>query len=116
MRGDVHEAVAASLLDQPLTRAHQRIVGPRERDAVDDHELTRVAGQIDALPQAQRPEQTGARLVGEPASELGQLRVTLTPDVDVGETLAYDFGGPLGGPTGGEEPQAYGRPPLRRGR
>ena len=37
-RGD-DEAVASLAVGRPLARAHQRVVGPGERDPVDDHEL-----------------------------------------------------------------------------
>jgi len=62
---DLHEAVATRLVGSPLTGRHQRIIGPRERDPVDDDQLTRLAGDVETLPQAQGPEQAGVRVVDE---------------------------------------------------
>jgi len=68
--GDLHEAVAAGLVCGALPRRHQRIVGPRERDPVDEHQLTRLPGDVEPLPQAQRAEETGVRVVDELPGEL----------------------------------------------
>ena len=60
--GDLHEAVAARPVGGPLPGAHQRVVGPRERDPVDEHQLAGVARDVEALPQAERAEQAGVRV------------------------------------------------------
>ena len=51
-RGDLHEPVAAGLVGGPLARGHQRVVGTRERDPVDQHQLAGVARHVEALPEA----------------------------------------------------------------
>jgi hypothetical protein len=69
--GHLHEAVAAGLVGRALPRGHQRVVGPGERDPVDDHQLARLAGHVEALPQAERPEQARVRVLDELPRQLG---------------------------------------------
>ena len=59
--GDGHEAVAAASGHRALAGAQQRVVRPRERDAVDQHQRQRRPRHVDALPQRQRAEQRGLR-------------------------------------------------------
>jgi hypothetical protein len=66
----LHEPVAAGLVGGALAGRHQRVVGPGERDPVDDHQLTGVARDVQALPQAQRAEEARVRIVDELPGEL----------------------------------------------
>src|SRR3954454_6159566 len=103
--GNLHEAVPAGLVGGPLARRHQRIVGARERDPVDQHELAGVTGHVEALPQAQRPEQAGVRVLREQSSELGQLCLALREDRQVRQAFARGLRGGLGGSAAGEQAQ-----------
>jgi hypothetical protein len=96
--GDLHEAVAARLVGRPLARRHQRVVGSRERDPVDEHQLTGLSGHVQALPQAQRAEQAGVGVLDELPGQLRQLRVALGQGGEVREAGAHLLGGRLGGP------------------
>jgi len=87
--GHLHEAVAARLVGRALPRRHQRVVGSGERDPVDDHQLARLAGHVEALPQAQRPEQARVRVLDELPRQLGQLRVALGERGQVRQPGAY---------------------------
>jgi hypothetical protein len=69
-RGDLHEAVGPGLVGRSLTSRHQRIIGPRERDPVDDHELARLARDVQPLPQAEGAEQAGVGILDELPGEL----------------------------------------------
>ena len=80
---DRHEAVAAHPRDGLRARRGQRVVGPRERDAVDDDELARRAGHVDALPQRERAEQAGARVAGELPHQGADLVLALAQERDV---------------------------------
>ena len=86
-------------------RGHQRVVGPRERDPVDQHQLAGVARDVEALPEAQRAEQAGVRVADELAGELRQLRVALRERGQVREPLADLLGGRLGSTPAGEQPE-----------
>ena len=96
--GDLHEAVAARLVGGLLARAQQRVVGPRERDPVDQHQLAGVAGDVEALPEAQGAEEAGVRVADELPRQLGQLRVALRQGGQVRQPLADRLGRGLGGP------------------
>lgn len=76
-RGDSHEAVSATLLHSLLACAHQRIVGPGERNPVHHHELTARSWHIDALPERQRAEEAGLRVGGEILDQLAQRLLAL---------------------------------------
>ena len=104
-RGHLHEAVAAGLVGGALPRRHQRVVGARERDPVDDHQLAGVAGDVETLPQRQGAEQAGVRVTDELLGQLGQLRLALGERGEVRQPLADHLGGPLGGAARGEQPQ-----------
>jgi hypothetical protein len=91
----LHEAVAARLVGRALPRRHQWVVRPGKRDPVDDHQLARLAGYVEALPQAQRAEQTGVRVLDELPRQLGQLRVALGERGEVRQPGAYFRGGCL---------------------
>ena len=94
-----HEAVAAHPGDGLRARRGERVVGARERDAVDDDELARRAGHVDALPQRQRAEQAGARVAGELPHQGADLVLALAEErrssPSVGEPLAHRLGGLL---------------------
>ena len=102
-RGDLHEAVAAGLVGRALPGRHQRVVGARERDPVDDHQLAGLTGHVEALPQRERAEQAGVRVVHELPRQLGQLGVALGERGQVRQPLAHRLGRGLGGPAGGEQ-------------
>jgi hypothetical protein len=68
--GHLHEAVAPGLVCGALPRRHERVVRPRERDPVDDHQLTGLARDVEPLPQAEGAEQAGVRVVDELPGEL----------------------------------------------
>jgi hypothetical protein len=87
--GDLHEAVATGLVGRALPRRHQRVVGPRERDAVDEHQLTGLSRHVEPLPEAERAEQAGVGVLDELARQLGQLGVALGQRGQVGQTFAY---------------------------
>ena len=128
--GDLHEAVAAGLVGGPLPGAHQRVVGARERDPVDEHQLAGVAGHVEPLPEREGAEQRGVRVVDELPGQLGQLGVALGQRGQVRQPLADGLRRGLGGPPAGEEPERpalagvdqlddlveLGRPRARRGR
>ncbi len=95
--GHLHEAVAALAVGGALPGGHQRVVRPREGDAVDQHELARVAGHVEPLPEAERAEQAGVRVADEEPGELGELGVPLGEGGQVGQALADVFGGALSG-------------------
>ena len=78
-----HEPVAAHPGDGLRPRRRQRVVGPRERDAVDDHELAGRAGHVDALPQGEGAEQAGVRVAGELPHQRGDLVLALAQEPDV---------------------------------
>ena len=71
--GDLHEAVVTLAVGRALPGAHQRVVRPGERDAVDDHQLAGLARDVEALPQAQRAEEAGVGVADELSRQLGQL-------------------------------------------
>ena len=95
--GHLHEAVAARLVGRALPRRHQRVVGPGERDPVDDHQLAGLAGHVEALPQAERPEQAGVGVVDELRGQLRELGVALGERGQVRQSLAHLLGGRFGG-------------------
>ena len=95
--GDLHEPVASLGVGRLGARRHERVVGARERDPVDDHQLAGVAGDVEALPQRQRAEQAGVGVLDELLGELGQLGVALGEGGEVRELDAYGLGGGLGG-------------------
>jgi PAP2 superfamily len=70
-RGDLHEPVAARLVRRALASGHEWVVGPRERDAVDQHQLAGLARDVQPLPEAERPEETGVRVLDELPRQLG---------------------------------------------
>ena len=104
-RGDLHEAVAAGLVGGLLPRRHQRVVGPRERDPVDQHQLAGLPRHVEPLPQRQGAEQAGVRVLDELLGQLGQLRVALGEGRQVGQPLAHDLGRGLGRAARGEQPE-----------
>ena len=64
-------------LDRAAAGGHDRIGRHRERELVDDDEAERVAGHVDALPEAHRRDQHGVT-VGAKAADQHQLgRVAL---------------------------------------
>ena len=67
---------------------HQRVVGAREGDPVDDHELAGVAGHVEPLPQGESAEQAGVRVAHELLGQLGKLRLPLRQRGRVGQPLA----------------------------
>jgi len=103
--GDLHEAVAAGLVGRALARRHQRVVGPRERDPVDDHQLTGLTGHVEALPQAERAEETRVGVLDELARELGELGVPLGERRQVGQPLAHLRRRRLRRPARAEQPE-----------
>ena len=103
--GDLHEAVAAGPVDGSLPGAHQRVVGARERDPVDEHELAGVAGHVEPLPEREGAEQGGVRVVDELPGQLGQLGVALGQRGEVRQPLADGLRRGLGGPATGEQPE-----------
>ncbi len=68
--GHLHEPVPSRLVGGSLPGRHQRIVGPRERDPVDDHQLAGRARHVEALPQAEGAEQAGMWVLDELPGEL----------------------------------------------
>ncbi len=68
--GHLHETVAPGLVGGTLPRRHQRVVGPRERNPVDQHQLTRLPRHVESLPEAQGAEETGVGVVDELPGEL----------------------------------------------
>ena len=76
-RRDRHEPVAAAGGHRALPGRGERVVGPRERDPVDDDELQRVPRHVHALPQRQRAEQAGRLVLGELPDQLGGNIVAL---------------------------------------
>jgi hypothetical protein len=94
--GHLHEAVAPRLVGRALPRRHQRVVGPGERDPVDDHQLAGVAGDVEALPQRQGAEQAGVGVLDELLGQLGQLGVALGEGGEVRELGADGLGRGLG--------------------
>ncbi len=96
--GDLHEPVAPLAVGGALPGAHQRVVGPGERDPVDQHQLAGVAGDVEPLPQAEGAEQAGVGVADELPRELGQLGVALRQGGQVGQPLADRLGRGLGGP------------------
>ena len=114
-----HEAVAAHPGDGLRARRRQRVVGARERDAVDDDELAGRAGHVDALPQREGAEQAGLRVARELPHQRGDLVLALAEEADVallvGEPLAHRLGGLLGRAHRGEQPEGAtaGRPDQR---
>ena len=107
--GDLHEAVAAGLVGGPLPGAHQRVVGARERDPVDEHQLAGVAGHVEPLPEREGAEQRGVRVVDELPGQLGQLGVALGQRGQVRQPLADGDRSGLGGAPAREEAE---RPAL----
>ena len=103
--GHLHEAVAARLVGCALPRRHQRVVGPRERDPVDDHQLAGVTGHVEALPQRERAEQADGRVGDELRLQVRQLAVALAEDRHVREPLAQRLGGGLRSTAAREQPQ-----------
>ncbi len=65
------ERIAALLADAVDARGRQRIVGHRERDAIDHDQRQRLAGDVDALPEALRRQQHRADAV----AQLGEQHV-----------------------------------------
>ena len=102
---DLHEPVASLSVGGALPGAHQRVVGPRERDAVDEHQLAGVARHVEPLPQAQRAEQAGVRVADELPRQLGQLGLALSQRGQVGKALADRLRRGLGSPAGAEQAQ-----------
>ena len=88
----------------------QRVVGPRERQAVDHHERERTAGNVDALPETQRGEQA-RRLVRRELLEQAALRLVALEQQRVGELGGQRLGRRLGGVPAGEQRQC---PPAGR--
>ena len=86
--GDLHEAVVTLAVGRALPGAHQRVVGPGERDAVDEHQLAGLARDVEALPQAERAEQAGVGVADELPRQLGQLCLALSEGGQVGQALA----------------------------
>ena len=74
-RGSRHrdrgESVATALFRVARPGGHQRVVGPWEGDAVDDHEVTGLPRHVDPLPQRQRAEQDRSRITGEAGDKIG---------------------------------------------
>src|SRR5699024_4360806 len=94
----IHESITAVFGSVLGSGAHDRVIGTRERDSIDDHQLAGIAGNIDALPEAQRSEQAGMGIGDEPLGELRQRRITLAPDLR--RRVLTDMGrGCLGGST-----------------
>ena len=81
-----------SLSAASFARGHERVVGARERDPVDDHELTGVAGDVHALPERERPEEVGVRVLDELPGQLGQLRLALHQRGQVRQPLPDGLG------------------------
>ena len=104
-RGDLHEAVAAGLVGGLLPGAEQRVVGTRERDPVDQHQLAGVAGDVEPLPQAEGAEQAGVRVADELRRQLRQLGVALGERGEVRQPLAHHLGGGLGRAPRREQPE-----------
>ena len=109
--GDGHEPVAAAGRHRALPCGQQRVVGPGERDAVDEHQRQRRAGHVDALPQRQRAEQRRLGVVGEPLHQRRGGVLALAQHRGV-EPVPHDLGGGLGGAHRREQAQ---RSPARRG-
>ena len=93
--GHGHEPVAAVGGDGALPRRDQRIVGPGERNPVDQHQRQGRAGHVDALPQRQRAEQRRLVVLGEPADQGRRGVLALTQHRGV-EAVAHRLGGGLG--------------------
>src|SRR6185503_18706638 len=55
----IAERVAAGLADRVEAGFEERVVGHSERELGDDHGLQRVAGNVDALPEAVGAEEDG---------------------------------------------------------
>ena len=104
---DRHEAVAAHPGDRLRASRGERVVGPGERDPVDDDELARGAGHVDALPEGERAEEAGARVAGELAHERGDLVLALAQErrCGVAEPGPHHLCGGLRGAHRGEEPE-----------
>ena len=74
---DVAEGVPAGGLDRFPPGLLERVVGPGERQPVDDDQDTRRSGDVDALPEGAGGDET-RRLVGrEPLEQRGVHRLTL---------------------------------------
>ena len=91
-RRDRHKPVSASTICGARSRRHERVVGPRERDSVDDHQLARLAGQIEALPERESAKQTDCGVGDKLSLEVRELAVALAEDRQVRERLAYLLG------------------------
>ena len=106
-RGHGHEAVAAPLLDGLGACRRQRVVGPREGDAVDEHQLAGRPGHVDALPQREGAEETDSRLGRELSHEgTGEvLALAEEGDLGVSEARPHFLGRCLRGPHRREQPQ-----------
>ena len=100
-----HEAVAARLGHRPLPSQRQRLVRPRERDPVDDHQRAGRARHVDALPQGQGSEQAGRLVRHEPPGQLRELCVALAQHGHLRQLLADEHGGRLGRPPRREQSQ-----------
>ena len=96
---------AAGLVGGSLPGAHERVVGPRERDPVDEHQQAGVAGDVQPLPERERAEERGVRVGDELSGQLGQLGVTLREGGQVRQRLADVLGGGLRGTAAGEQPE-----------
>ena len=78
----VGEGVAAFALEALDARLDERIVRRRERQLVDDHALQRLAGHVDAFPEALRADQHRARRVEEALHQLALRALALDQHLD----------------------------------
>ena len=108
---DVGERAAARRLHRLASGLHERIVGSRERQPVDDHEHARRSRHVDALPERPGRDETRGLLRGEPLEQRGVHLVALRQDQVLG-ALPQRRREPLDGPPRGAQ---HERPTARGG-
>src|SRR5205814_1685758 len=89
---------------EPIPDAGEGLVRTREREPVDDHELTGLPGHVDALPQRHDAEQATVALLPEPAHQQRQRLLALQQHGQP-RLRADHLGRPFGRPAGGEQPE-----------
>ena len=83
---------------------HQRVVGPREGNPVDDHQPAGHRRNVDALPQGHGAEQARVRFVGKLPHQRRHGRIPLAQDAHA-QPGPHGLGGFLGRAPRGEQAQ-----------